>query len=291
MAHQVAQYDESIRYVDDQLRRLNDEMKAAGRNVRWVITSDHGEEFGERGSWGHAHTLYAEQLRIPLVFSGQGLPSRSVDQGWVGSHDIAPTLLEWVGQEFPSTDGIDLNPYFVEKALPERVFLAETSRFKTNKVSLLEGEYRLEWNLRNGKKELFNPMEDPTERTDISASNQEMVDRLMFGVEAFLGHNWESKQDGEIIMNRAVGLHNGRKSTPMKVRSGETFLLMPFDAEFWYRETKVSEKEGPFSTAVADQISKKDPIKFIGGSSTSKVELSEENKRRLEEMGYLQKEE
>ena len=67
--HQIAQYDEAIRYVDDQLARLDAKLREAGRKVRWVITSDHGEEFGERGSWGHAHTLYAEQLRIPLILS------------------------------------------------------------------------------------------------------------------------------------------------------------------------------------------------------------------------------
>ena len=44
--HLIAQYDESIRYIDDQLLRLHDSLD--GRSVRWVITSDHGEEFGER---------------------------------------------------------------------------------------------------------------------------------------------------------------------------------------------------------------------------------------------------
>ena len=90
-AHQIAQYDESIRYVDAQLARLDEKLRAAGRSVRWVVTSDHGEEFGERGSWGHAHTLYAEQLHVPLIMSGGALPAGRAVDGWVGTHDIAPT--------------------------------------------------------------------------------------------------------------------------------------------------------------------------------------------------------
>ena len=52
MLHQIAQYDESIRYVDDQLKRIQDAADKAGRKIRWIITSDHGEEFGEKGFLG-----------------------------------------------------------------------------------------------------------------------------------------------------------------------------------------------------------------------------------------------
>ena len=54
--HQIAQYDEEILYVDAQLKRLSDVFSQAFR-FAVVITADHGEEFWERGSWGHAHTL------------------------------------------------------------------------------------------------------------------------------------------------------------------------------------------------------------------------------------------
>ena len=95
--HQLAQYDESIRFVDAQLKRISEAAAAAGRSVRWVVTADHGEEFGERGSWGHAHTLYSEQLHVPLVVSGPGLPEGMVIDEVVGTHDVAPTIAGWVG--------------------------------------------------------------------------------------------------------------------------------------------------------------------------------------------------
>ena len=65
LAHQVAQYDEEIRYVDDTLQAFDAALREAGRTPIWVVVADHGEELGERGSWGHGHTLWPEQLHVP----------------------------------------------------------------------------------------------------------------------------------------------------------------------------------------------------------------------------------
>ena len=65
--------------VHAHVERLDTAARAAGRNVRVILTSHHGEEFGERGTWGHAHTLYAEQLHVPMIVSGAGLPKGRVE--------------------------------------------------------------------------------------------------------------------------------------------------------------------------------------------------------------------
>ena len=63
-----------------------------------IITSDHGEEFGEHGASGHGRTLFDEAVRIPLLFwSPQRLPrGRSLDDV-VSLVDVAPTILEIAG--------------------------------------------------------------------------------------------------------------------------------------------------------------------------------------------------
>lgn len=38
-----------------------------------VVTSDHGEEFDDHGSWGHGHSIYQELLHVPLMVR---LPNR-----------------------------------------------------------------------------------------------------------------------------------------------------------------------------------------------------------------------
>jgi len=64
-------YRAAIDYVDDEVNRLLDEIAASGRleNTLVIITSDHGELFGEHGEYSKQARLYDELLQVPLVFS------------------------------------------------------------------------------------------------------------------------------------------------------------------------------------------------------------------------------
>ncbi|MSR62907.1 MAG: hypothetical protein EXS08_10735 [Planctomycetes bacterium] len=58
-----------------------------------VLTSDHGNAYGEHQSVGHGGDLYDEKLRVPLALRGPGLEPRAVP-GVVSLIDLAPTLAE-----------------------------------------------------------------------------------------------------------------------------------------------------------------------------------------------------
>jgi len=63
-------YDGEIRYVDSQIQHVIQFLKDADlyENTMIIITSDHGEEFMERGAMAyHSHTLYNELLLVPLI--------------------------------------------------------------------------------------------------------------------------------------------------------------------------------------------------------------------------------
>ncbi|HVV75234.1 MAG TPA: sulfatase-like hydrolase/transferase [Mycobacteriales bacterium] len=64
-------YDDSIRYVDRWLGFFMNELADAGilDDTLVVITSDHGENFGEGGLFGHTFSLDNRLVRVPLVFS------------------------------------------------------------------------------------------------------------------------------------------------------------------------------------------------------------------------------
>ncbi|WP_276280671.1 sulfatase [Halorussus caseinilyticus] len=61
----VTAYDDSVRYADACLARLREDLDAT-----LVVTGDHGEAFGEHGTYGHEPHLYAENVHVPLVVAG-----------------------------------------------------------------------------------------------------------------------------------------------------------------------------------------------------------------------------
>ena len=98
--HVVALYDGEIRYTDEQLGRALDALAAAGRldDTLIVFTSDHGEEFGEHGRFGHNRTLFEESIAVPLIVRWPGrVPAGAVVDDLVSLVDVAPTVLDLVG--------------------------------------------------------------------------------------------------------------------------------------------------------------------------------------------------
>lgn len=69
-----AAYDGGIAYLDAQLDELLDKLKARGilDNTILIITSDHGESFGEKHLFGHGHSLSLELIRVPLIIRYPG---------------------------------------------------------------------------------------------------------------------------------------------------------------------------------------------------------------------------
>lgn len=62
-------YDDCIRGMDAELGRFLDDLEARGKldNTWVVITADHGEAFGEHGSFGHGVCMYSEITHVPLI--------------------------------------------------------------------------------------------------------------------------------------------------------------------------------------------------------------------------------
>ena len=89
-------YDRTIREADDLVGRLLarlDELGLAGRTLI-VVTSDHGEAFGEHGITGHGFTPHQEALDVPLLLRGPGVPAGLRIDTPVSIADLTPTLLE-----------------------------------------------------------------------------------------------------------------------------------------------------------------------------------------------------
>ncbi len=96
-------YDGEIRYWDAQLARLLEELERRGlRETTWIIvTSDHGEAFGEHGYLAHGQTLYDELVRVPLIVVPPGGGAGRTEPQVVEMIDLAATTLQVFGLPLP----------------------------------------------------------------------------------------------------------------------------------------------------------------------------------------------
>ncbi len=93
-------YDAEIAYVDAEIGRLVKAIRQRRKRVLFVLTADHGEEFGEHGGANHGTSVFDEQVRVPLLFAGPGLPNRQVDLP-VSLTQVPATILRLLMQRVP----------------------------------------------------------------------------------------------------------------------------------------------------------------------------------------------
>ncbi len=98
--HLIALYDGEISYWDAQLGALLEYLDGLGllENSIVLLTSDHGQMFGEHGKWVHRNSLYEEVLRVPLLVRYPGvIPPGSVVTTPISTREVAPLVLNYLG--------------------------------------------------------------------------------------------------------------------------------------------------------------------------------------------------
>ncbi|HEX9619741.1 MAG TPA: sulfatase [Polyangiaceae bacterium] len=142
-----------------------------------VVTSDHGEEFGEHGRLQHARTCYVESTHVPLMLYGPKLEPRRVAAD-VALIDVVPTVLELVGATEQSDD-LQGQSLLVPLFLPQRVdserpiFCSVTSQWRGDERfferSVRSGPFSLTLDAKSGRARLFDRRADPREQRDLAA--------------------------------------------------------------------------------------------------------------------------
>ncbi len=104
-------YEASIAWLDAEIGHLLAELdrRDLRKNTIIVVTSDHGEEFGEHGVFLHGHSLYRDALHVPLVIVAPGQAPRGerVTQT-VSLRDLPATILSLVRGESATFPGASL---------------------------------------------------------------------------------------------------------------------------------------------------------------------------------------
>ena len=162
-------YDSEVRFADETVAALVSAFRARRPNAVVILTSDHGEEFGEHGGHYHGTSVYEEQVRVPLIISAPGsLSARRIAEP-VQSIDLLPTVLSALDiPRPPRLRGRDLGPLLTGKR-PEGpgLVLAETDE----QTLLGRGSLRLICARKLGACKLFDLAHDGREEHDVSAES------------------------------------------------------------------------------------------------------------------------
>ena len=182
--HCVSQYDGGIAYVDHQIGEVVTWLKRRGAydNTMIVVTSDHGEAFGERHRVGHANSPYQNLLHVALIVKYPHQAHRGTEERPVSLTDVAPTILEAAGIAVPQTmQGRSLT------AVADRDIFSETFPCPVahspdcpngcTARAIFSWPYKF-ITTSNGHRELFDLSGDPTESRNLYVQQPERAAQL-----------------------------------------------------------------------------------------------------------------
>jgi len=187
-------YESSIAYMDHELGRLFDELRRREQldKTLIIVSSDHGELFGEHDLFLHGHFLYLNSIHVPLVMRLPGrIPAGTVVTVPVSLDRIAATILDMIGDTTPAFPGTSLRATWGGATKHEEVSTAESwveqypwptkddPASKGPVVSVADSTWH--W-LRNGdgREELYRYREDAVEENDVAPhpENADTITRL-----------------------------------------------------------------------------------------------------------------
>lgn len=182
-------YDEFILYSDERFReflsQLSDVVDIS--NTVIILSADHGESFSHGWLAHYDYPLFEPLVRLPLIIKMPGNDKGGSIDMLTEQTDLAPTILDIAGFPVPEwMDGRSLLPLIKGDSLEPRPVLS--MQFLHNKsfgnpltkgsIAVWEGDYKLIYNLDDGKYLLFNLKDDPDEIRDIAEEEPERMSSL-----------------------------------------------------------------------------------------------------------------
>jgi arylsulfatase A-like enzyme len=193
--HLISQYDGGIAYLDSQIGNLIVELKKLGLydNTLIIITSDHGEAFGERDLIEHGISVYQDLVHIPLIIRYPNARHKMVVQDAVSVVDILPTVMEVLGEEIPTGyPGRSLTkiapgkrPIVISEEFPKGVAVNWHQRFNKTSRAVYSGTFKY-ISSTSGERELYDLSQDPNETNNLCNENDDLALELETMLENWL---------------------------------------------------------------------------------------------------------
>jgi arylsulfatase A-like enzyme len=178
--------------VDDAVSEVLLAMKEAGRwdNTLVLLTSDHGEAFGEHGAFSHNSTVLEEMIHVPFLLR---LPGGARPEGVdlsrpVALADVVPTLIARLGlPPAPEVWGTDLL-----SDRPSRYLFHRTHEPRNAALGVRSDRWKAIVRSDRQEPSLFDMQSDPEERINLASKRPLLLAGLTLRLRDFIV-DWEKR--------------------------------------------------------------------------------------------------
>ncbi len=179
-----------VREVDEYARELFHMLEKHGllEQSAVIVTTDHGDEFGEHGGLSHDGKMYAELVHVPQLVYNPPEGRGGVCNRLVSGLDIPPTIMRLFGlAPHPNFQG---RPLFPLAAYPEGCCYGEAVGKLSHRIKetdrpvyfCREGGLKIIYREEEERWELYDLKQDPEEKVNIVGSSplaEEMKSKLL----------------------------------------------------------------------------------------------------------------
>jgi len=199
----IGLYDGEINFLDFNLGKLFKKLENLNLldNTIIIITSDHGESIGERSLWDHGHTLYIEQVHVPLImYSKNILPEGRIVSSLVQTIDILPTVLDILGIPIPKNiSGRSFLPlirnennarkreYAISEIFHDPIFLHDVKLFRRDLKAIRSDEATYIWSSK-GKGEFYLRRKDHYELNNAITQNSKEAEKMAKALAIYMSY-------------------------------------------------------------------------------------------------------
>jgi arylsulfatase A-like enzyme len=175
-------YDGELYFTDMHVKKILDfvDSQPWGKETMVVITSDHGDAFGEHKMYRHGFELWNVLTHVPLMIRAPGLKPRRIDEPR-SMVDLAPTILEVFGvPPDPSFQGQSLMPELKGGDAAPRDVISDLARTGDNdrRRTLIRGNWKIiELGNADGF-QLFDLKADPEEKNDLARKEKAKLEEM-----------------------------------------------------------------------------------------------------------------
>ena len=199
LSDQAQRYYASCSWFDDLVGQLVRHLESRGLRERTLIVylSDNGWEQAPHAKLAGAKakgTFHEQGVRSPLVFHWPGrVPAGRVDDRFVSSIDVFPTLADYGGAAMPpGRMGIDLRPSIEGGSAPKRSVLIGMHEWQSKGSAAKEISYYLRspewhyiWKATAGSDELYDKARDPDETRNVASEHAAVIADFRHQIDAW----------------------------------------------------------------------------------------------------------